>query len=87
MFCLQIKRVKLPGMGLNKNHNYLVIMINRILTCLDTNNSKEAYAVLSHLVDWNQAFDRQCPKLGINAFIKNGVRKSVIPVLINYFQD
>lgn len=72
--------------GMSTQH-YLVNMINRILTCLDTNNSKEAYAVLSHLVDWNQAFDRQCPKLGINAFIKNGVRKSVIPVLINYFQD
>ena len=72
--------------GISTQH-YLVNMINRILTCLDTNNSKEAYAVIAHLVDWNQAFDRQCPTLGIQSFIKNGVRKSIIPVLINYFQD
>ena len=72
--------------GISTQH-YLINMINRILTCLDKNNSKEAFAVITHLVDWNQAFDRQCPTLGINSFIKNGVRKSIIPVLTNYFQD
>ena len=30
---------------------------------------------------------RQCPKLGIESFMRNGVRPSLIPVLINYFQD
>ena len=54
---------------------------------MDTNNTNEAYAVITHLIDWSQAFDRQCQKLGINSFIENGVRKSLIPVLINYFQD
>ena len=39
------------------------------------------------MVDWQDAFPRQCPKLGIQAFIKNGVRPSIIPLLINYFQD
>ena len=72
--------------GIGTQH-YLIKMINRILTCLDTNNSKEAYAVISQLIDWRQAFDRQCPKLGIQSFIANGVRKSILPVLINYFQD
>ena len=62
-------------------------MIDRILKYLDTNNEKEANAVITHLIDWSQAFDRQCPRLGINSFIDNGVRKSIIPVLINYFQD
>ena len=62
-------------------------MIDRVLTCLDINNSKEAYAVINELIDWNQAFDRQCPTLCIKSFISNGVRKSIIPVLINYFQD
>ena len=33
-----------------------------------------------------QAFPKKCPKLGIESFIKNGVRPSLIPVLINYFQ-
>ena len=67
--------------------HYLIKMIDRVLTCLDTNNSKKAYAVIAELIDWNQAFDRQRPTLGINSFIKNGVRKSLIPVLINYFLD
>ena len=38
-------------------------------------------------MDWSQAFDRQCPLLGIEAFIRNGVRKSVFPVLVNFFQN
>ena len=44
-------------------------------------------AVLVQLIDWSTAFDRQCPKLGIESFIRNGVRLELIPVLINYFQD
>ena len=39
------------------------------------------------MVDWNQAFDRQCPQLAVQSFVDNGVRKSLIPILINYFQD
>ena len=44
-------------------------------------------AVIAQLIDWNKAFDRQDPRLGIQAFIKNGVRASIIPVLISYFQQ
>ena len=44
-------------------------------------------AVIANMIDWNNAFPRQCPKLGIESFIKNGVRPALIPVLINYFQD
>ena len=71
--------------GISTQH-YLIKMIDRVLTCLDRNNSKEAYAVISELIDWNQASDRQCPKLGIESLFSNGVRKSLIPVLIKYFQ-
>ena len=39
------------------------------------------------LIDWNNAFPRQCPKLGIESFVRNGVRPALIPVLVNYFQD
>ena len=67
--------------------HYLIKMVDRILTALDTNNKEERDAVIVQLVDWAQAFDRQCPQLGIQSFIRNGVRKSVIPVLISYFQD
>ena len=72
--------------GVSTQH-YLIKMVDRILTVLDTNNQSEAYAVIIQLIDWSQAFDRQCPKQGIQSFIKNGVRKSIIPVLISYFQN
>ena len=39
------------------------------------------------LIDWSQAYDRQCPELVMKSFIANGVRKSIIPVLMNYFQE
>jgi hypothetical protein len=72
--------------GVSTQH-YLIKMVDRILTALDTNNKDEKYAVILQLVDWAQAFDRQCPQIGIQSFIENGVRKSVIPVLISYFQN
>jgi hypothetical protein len=38
------------------------------------------------MIDWNNAFPRQCPKLGVESFMKNVVRPALIPLLINYFQ-
>ena len=72
--------------GLSIQH-YLVKMVNRILSILDENNENEKYAVLAQLIDWSKAFDRQDPTLGIKAFIKNGVRPTLIPVLMSYFMD
>ena len=72
--------------GISIQH-YLIKMLHRILSVLDNNSKKENFAVISNLIDWNNAFPRQCPKLGIESFIKNGVRPALIPVLINYFQD
>ena len=72
--------------GLSIQH-YLVKMVNRILTILDTNNTDEKYAVIANLIDWSKAFDMQDPTIGIKSFIQNGVRSSLIPLLINYFQD
>ena len=56
--------------GVSTQH-YLIKMVDRILTVLDSNNKSEAYAVIIQLIDWSQAFDRQCPKQGIESFIKN----------------
>ena len=39
------------------------------------------------MVDWRQAFDRQCPTLGVKSFVKNGVRNVLIPLLVSYFED
>ena len=72
--------------GLSIQH-YLVKMVNKILTILDTNNEREKYAVLAQMIDWKKAFDMQDPKIGILSFIRNGVRMSLIPILINYFQE
>ena len=62
-------------------------MVHRILTALDTNSKRETFAVVANLIDWNSAFPRQCPTLGVDSFFKNGVRPSMIPLLVNYFQD
>ena len=58
-----------------------MIMISSLL-CLCV-----CVCVLCSLIDWKQAFDRQCPTLGVQSFVENGVRNSLIPLLINYFQD
>ena len=34
-----------------------------------------------------KTFDRKDPKLGIQSFIRNGVRPTLIPLLVSYFQD
>ena len=67
--------------------HYLIKMIDRILTAVDNNSRRETFAVVASLIDWNSAFPRQCPKLGVHSFIINGVRPSIVPILINYFQD
>ena len=43
--------------------------------------------MIQTLINWKEAFTRQCTKLGIEAFIKCGVRSSLIPLLLNYLQD
>ena len=72
--------------GISIQH-YLIKMVHRILTALDNNSRRETFAVIASLIDWNTAFPRQYPKLGIEAFMKNGFRPSLIPVLINYFHE
>ena len=72
------------GIGID---HYLVLMINRILSELETNHQGRSSAVLTTLVDWENAFPRQCPTLGVKSFIENGVRSSLIPIHISYFQD
>ena len=72
--------------GISIQH-YLIQMLQRILSTLDNNSKGDVFAVIANLVDWDNAFPRQCPKLGIESFIENGVRPSLIPLLVNYFQD
>ena len=67
--------------------NHLINMINEILISVDRNTANEKFAVLCSFIDWRQAFDRQCPTLRVQSFVDNGVRNSLIPLLINYFED
>ena len=52
------------GKGILIQH-YLIQMIRRILTSLDNNSRGDTFAVVASLIDWNNAFPHQCPKLGI----------------------
>ena len=71
--------------GISLQH-YLIKMIDQILSDTDNNSKGEINAVLATLYDWKEAFPRQCPKLGVEAFLKCGVRPSLIPLIINYLQ-
>ena len=66
--------------------HYLIRMIHKILTDTDNRSKGEVNDVLATLYDWKEAFPRQCPKLGVKAFMECGVRNSLIPVIINYLQ-
>ena len=72
--------------GISIQH-YLIQMLHRILSVLDNNSKGDIFAVVANLIDWNNAYPMQCPKLGVESFMQNGVRPSLIPVLVNYFQD
>ena len=67
--------------------HYLIKLLHKILTSLDSNSVKKSMAVVLQMIDWSQAFDRQSHIHGIQSFIDNGVRPSLIPILINFFQD
>ena len=54
---------------------------------MDRNSIGEVNAVLCMFVDYKQAYSRQCHTLGVESFIKNGVRPSLIAILISYFED
>ena len=62
-------------------------MVDKILTDTDNNSTGEFNAILATLFDFKEAFPRQCPKLWVEAFIKCGVRPSLIPLFISYLQD
>ena len=80
-----------PSQFGNQKHisiqHYLVRLLNRILSNVDKNSKGEVNAVLCMFVDWKQAYSRQCHTLGVESFIRNGVRPSLIPILISYFEN
>jgi hypothetical protein len=67
--------------------HYLVRMVHRILSETDRNSRGEVNAILCTFIDWKQAYSRQSHILGVKSFLENGVRPSLIPVLISYFNS
>ena len=67
--------------------HYLVRLLHRVVSNVDRNSKGEVNAVLCLFIDWKQAYSRQCHTLGVQSFLKNGVRPSLIPILISYFED
>ena len=67
--------------------HYLVKMVHKILTQLDNNSGGDTFAVVAALIDWKQAFPRQCPTLGVQSWMQNGVRPVLIPALIDFFKN
>ena len=54
---------------------------------MDRNTGKDKFAVILTMLDLAQAFERQSHYHGIASFIRNGVRPSLIPILISFFQE
>ena len=50
--------------------HYIIKMIHRIQEALDKNSRRQIFAVIANMIDWNSAFVRQCPKLGIELLKK-----------------
>ena len=67
--------------------HYLVRLLHRIISQVDRNSRGEVNAVICMFIDWKQAYSRQCHTLGVKSFLNNGVRPSLIPILISYFED
>jgi hypothetical protein len=44
-------------------------------------------AILITFIDWKQAYSRQSHRLGVQSFLDNGVRPSLIPLLVSYFNS
>jgi hypothetical protein len=65
----------------------LIKFIHKMLCTLDNNSKGDVLTVIANLYDWRQAFDLQCPKLGLESFMRNGVRPGLLPLLKNYFQN
>ena len=74
-----------PGVSIN---HLLISMLHRILKALDKNSNKEKMAAILTLVEYKKAFENQSHNiLGIKSFLSNGVRKSLIPVMIQFFHQ
>ena len=72
------------GLSINQ---YLINMINKILSSVDKNSNNDKYAVILSMIDASRAFERINHTLGVQSFIDNQIRVSLIPTLVNFYQN
>ena len=72
--------------GVSTQH-YLIKMIDRILQATDRSTKGECVAVLATLVDWKKAYPMLDHTLGIESFVRKGVRPSLIPVIASFLEN
>ena len=63
----------------------MVALVDRILKRLDQNLNTPS--VITTMLDWSAAFDRQCQTIGIKKFLEMGVRPSIVRVLTCYLSN
>ena len=66
---------------------YLMKTIHTILQKLDNYGDGKTCAVVDACIDRKKAFQRQCPALGVQFWIQNGVRPALIMLLTDLFRD
>ena len=84
-----VKKMDPAQFGNMKNtslQHYLISLLHRITSTLDRKSKGDIFTACVTLHDYSQAFSRQCHRLGVQSIIDNGLRPSLIPLLINYFQ-
>ena len=63
----------------------LISLVDKILSDLDNNLGSPG--VLTTMLEWSAAFDRQCPTIGIIKFMNLGVRPSLLSVISSYLSN
>ena len=73
-----------PGVSID---HYLIRLIDKVLKETDGSSRGESVAAICTMYDWRQAFDRCDATLGIKSYIKNGVRPSLIPIMMSFLEN
>ena len=70
--------------GLSVQH-YMIKMLDSVLSEMDSSKG-DSVAVIATMVDWAKAFPRLDSSLGIQSFIDNGVRPSLMPIIASFLK-
>ena len=83
--CQSIDTAQYGNMKGTGTEHLLVSLIDKILSHLDRNQNSPL--CIATMLDWSAAFDRQCPMIGVEKFLKCGVRPEIVSVLTSYLSN